>query len=68
MANTAKLKKMNTVVRTEPMTELIEKAWEILDAFYAVQFARGNDEIREAKQNVTEAEEKLREALTNLEE
>jgi len=68
MANTAKLKKMNTVVRTEPMTELIEKAWEILDASSAVQFARGNDEIREAKWELTEAEEKLREALTNLEE
>lgn len=35
MANTAKLKKMNKVIRTEPIPEvaaIVDKAWGLLDA------------------------------------
>lgn len=71
MANTAKLKKMNKVIRTKPIPEvaaIVDKAWGLLDAMRTADFAQGMDEKQDARWQVTLAQQNLREALTNLED
>jgi len=72
MANTAKLKKMNKVQRTEPIPQdvhvVVHKAWDLLDAMNAADFAHGLEEKQDARWQVTEARENLKKALDGLEE
>jgi hypothetical protein len=72
MANTAKLKKMNKVQRTEPIPQdvhvVVHKAWDLLDALQARDFAHGLEETQRARWDVTEAQENLKKALTDLAE